>query len=186
MALAVSAALLDRLRPAERQDPLERGAGAAAVRASYVLCALGLPDVSLSFLSLGALQSLAAATLSLLLQHARRCLAIVVGFVFHACLLLVLMLWKPTGDDPALFYVIAAAWAFIMDLYPDSWQAPLAQCHCFRCVGLAVAFGVHAGICNWVKLYALAGALVLAIGPYAWLEMKLDLRRKNKMDLASL
>jgi hypothetical protein len=34
----------------------------------------------------------------------------VVGFVFHACLLLVLLLWKPSGDDPALFYVISAAW----------------------------------------------------------------------------
>lgn len=33
-----------------------------------------------------------------------------VGFVFHACLLLVLLLWKPSGDDPALFYVIPAAW----------------------------------------------------------------------------
>lgn len=33
-----------------------------------------------------------------------------VGFVFHTCLLLVLLLWKPSGDDPALFYVISAAW----------------------------------------------------------------------------
>jgi hypothetical protein len=33
-----------------------------------------------------------------------------VGFAFHTCLLLVLLLWKPSGDDPALFYVIAAAW----------------------------------------------------------------------------
>jgi hypothetical protein len=33
-----------------------------------------------------------------------------VGFAFHNCLLLVLLLWKPSGDDPALFYVISAAW----------------------------------------------------------------------------
>jgi hypothetical protein len=33
-----------------------------------------------------------------------------IGFVFHTCLLLVLLLWKPSGDDPALFYVISAAW----------------------------------------------------------------------------
>lgn len=34
----------------------------------------------------------------------------VVGFVFHACLLLVLTTWRPSGDDPALFHVISAAW----------------------------------------------------------------------------
>lgn len=34
----------------------------------------------------------------------------VVGFAFHACLLLVLLTWRPTGDDPALFHVISAAW----------------------------------------------------------------------------
>lgn len=33
-----------------------------------------------------------------------------VGFTFHACLLMVQLLWKPSGDDPALFYVISAAW----------------------------------------------------------------------------
>jgi len=33
-----------------------------------------------------------------------------VGFAFHACLLLVLVTWRPTGDDPALFHVISAAW----------------------------------------------------------------------------
>lgn len=32
------------------------------------------------------------------------------GFTFHACLLMVQTVWKPIGDDPALFYVISAAW----------------------------------------------------------------------------
>lgn len=33
-----------------------------------------------------------------------------VGLTFQGCLLMVLILWKPTEDDPALFYVISAAW----------------------------------------------------------------------------
>lgn len=33
-----------------------------------------------------------------------------VGFLFHGCLLMVLIVWKPIEDDPALFYVISAAW----------------------------------------------------------------------------
>lgn len=33
-----------------------------------------------------------------------------VGFAFQICLIMVLLLWKPIEDDPALFYVISAAW----------------------------------------------------------------------------
>lgn len=102
----------------------------------YVVCSLGVPNISLVFLSMGLLQSIAAFTLSLLLQNVPRYLVIgekifnsnfysnvferflhckpvsfaATGFIFHSCLLLVLLMWKPSGDDSALFYVIAAAW----------------------------------------------------------------------------
>jgi hypothetical protein len=37
---------------------------------------LGLPNISLVFLSMGALQSLAAFTLSMMLRHIQRCVVI--------------------------------------------------------------------------------------------------------------
>lgn len=37
-------------------------------------------------------------------------LLLVAGFLFHACLLLALSTWKPSAEDSALFYVIAACW----------------------------------------------------------------------------
>ncbi|XP_046385583.1 putative potassium channel regulatory protein unc-93 isoform X2 [Ischnura elegans] len=77
---------------------------------SYVACALGLPEAALASLCLGLLQSVAAFILSILLHHVQRYVVIVAGFLFHACLLLVLLMWKASGDDPALFYVISAAW----------------------------------------------------------------------------
>lgn len=145
--------------------------------------------------------------------------------MFHACLLLVLLLWKPSGDDPALFYVIPAAWgvcnaiweilsfskfyviyacvthhschimdsqtsiavaALLVTVYPDSWQAPLAHCYFFRFLGLSLAFGLHGGVCNWLKLYALAAALILAVAPYTWLEMRLESHRKLKTHITTL
>jgi hypothetical protein len=190
---------------------------------SYVVCALGLPNVNLVFLSLGALQSLAAFTLSMVLRHIHRCVVIgkrystqpwrvrldttiisslpgilyllckceslvsicnnplghssilfrkvgctcfmketdfttarrllflwccfcspgshityyvlpvaAVGFAFHTCLLLVLLLWKPSGDDPALFYVISAAWGVCNAIwetlnFSEFWRHASAQ-----------------------------------------------------------
>nr|CAD7201999.1 unnamed protein product [Timema douglasi] len=122
----------------------------------------------------------------------------IVGFLFHACLLLVLLVWKPSGDDPALFYVISAAWGvcnaiwetlnftLLLNLYPDSWQAPLTHCYFFRCLGLAVAFGLHGEMCSFIKLYSLAGALVLAVAPYTWLEVKMDSRLRRNSNMATL
>ncbi|KAJ9576175.1 hypothetical protein L9F63_006997 [Diploptera punctata] len=177
---------------------LEQGFMFADFSKTYVVCTLGVPNVSLVFLSMGSLQSLAAFTLSMMLRHIRRCIVIAVGFVFHACLLLVLLLWKPSGDDPALFYVISAAWGvcnavwetlnftLLVTVYPDSWQAPLAHCYFFRFLGLSLAFGLHGGVCNWLKLYALATALVLAVAPYTWLEMRLESRRRLKTHLTAL
>ncbi|XP_021936345.1 protein unc-93 homolog A isoform X2 [Zootermopsis nevadensis] len=227
MGLAVTAAFLDRIRMFAYQDRptgmaavravfsvfsdprlqlaaplavfigLEQGFMLTDFSKSYVVCTLGLRNVSLVFLSLGALQSLAAFTLSMMLRHIPRCI-VIVGFVFHACLLLVLLLWKPSGDDPALFYVIPAAWGvcnaiweilnftLLVTVYPDSWQAPLAHCYFFRFLGLSLAFGLHGGVCNWLKLYALAAALVLAVAPYTWLEMRLESHRKLKTRITTL
>ncbi|XP_075217840.1 protein unc-93 homolog A [Lycorma delicatula] len=177
---------------------LEQGFMYADFSKSYVVCALGVANIPMVFLSLGILQSVAGFTLSMLLQHIRRYIVIVMGFVFHSCLLLVLLLWKPTGDDPALFYVIAAAWgvcnaiwdtlsfSLVISVHPDSWQAPVAHSYFFRYLGLALAFGLHGAVCNWLKLYGLAGAMVLAVTPYTWLEMRLDAQRKMKAQLSTL
>ncbi|PSN37175.1 hypothetical protein C0J52_20662 [Blattella germanica] len=185
MGVAVTAAFLDRIRMFVYQDPLERPAGVAALRAvrnafrdprlqlaaplavfigleqgfmfadfskTYVVCTLGVPNVSLVFLSMGSLQSLAAFTLSMMLRHIRRCIVI----------------------------------ALLVTVFPDSWQAPLAHCYFFRFLGLALALGLHGGVCNWLKLYSLAVALVLAVAPYTWLEMRLESRRRLKSHLAAL
>ncbi|VVC39726.1 Hypothetical protein CINCED_3A002795 [Cinara cedri] len=76
----------------------------------YVVCSVGVSNVPTVLLSLGVLQLVAGFTVSLILQHFKRYHIIMIGCVFHACLLMVLIKWKPSGDDAALLYVIAAAW----------------------------------------------------------------------------
>ncbi|KAF6216669.1 hypothetical protein GE061_001015 [Apolygus lucorum] len=177
---------------------LEQGFMYTAFSKSYVACALGVKNISLVFLSLGVLQSIAAFTLSMLLQHIRRHLIIAVGFIFQSCLLLVLMIWKPSKDDPALFYVVPAAWGvcnaiwdtlsftLIVSVYPDTWQAPFAHCYFFRYLGLAITFGIHNFFCNSVKLYGLTAAMIIAIVPYTWLEVRHEARRRLKLQMAAL
>ncbi|XP_017786741.1 PREDICTED: UNC93-like protein [Nicrophorus vespilloides] len=159
---------------------------------SYVVCTLGIHRLNLVFLCMGLLQSIAACTLSMLLRSIRRYYVIAVGFTFHACLMMVQMLWKPIGDDPALFYVISAAWGvcnavwemmnftLLTGLFPDNWEPAFANSFFFRFLGLGIAFGSHGLICNWLKLYFLGSAMLVAVVPFAWLEMRLENMRRVK------
>ncbi|XP_043250672.1 uncharacterized protein LOC122396393 isoform X2 [Colletes gigas] len=171
---------------------LEQGFIYADFIEAYVVCALGgAGTVTLSFLSLASLQALAGVTLSMLLRHIKRYFVVVVGFVFHACLLLVLITWRPSGDDPALFHVISAAWGvcnsiwetliytLVLGLYPNSWQGPLSTSLFWRWLGLALTLGLHGLVCTQFRVLGLACVLLLSVVPYIWLEIKLAKRGKS-------
>ncbi|KAH0955051.1 hypothetical protein HN011_005178 [Eciton burchellii] len=171
---------------------LEQGFIYADFTEAYVVCTLGgAGTVTLSFLSLALLQAIAAVTLSMLLRHIKRYIVVVVGFAFHACLLLVLLTWRPTGDDPALFHVISSAWGvcnsiwetlirtLVMSLYPNAWQEPLSTSLFWRWLGLTLALSLHGAVCTRYRVLGLAATLVLAVVPYLWLESRLARRGKT-------
>ncbi|KAI4491618.1 hypothetical protein M0804_003010 [Polistes exclamans] len=171
---------------------LEQGFIYADFTEAYVACALGgAGTVTVSFLSLAVLQALAGATLSMLLRHIKRYFVVVVGFAFHACLLLVLVVWRPAGDDPALFHVISAAWGvcnsiwetliytLVLGLYPNSWQGPLSTSLFWRWLGLSLALGLHGLVCTRIRVLGLACMLLLSVVPYVWLEIRLSKRGKS-------
>lgn len=171
---------------------LEQGFIYADFMEAYVVCTSGdAGTVTLNFLSLALLQALAAVTLSMLLRQIKRYYVVVVGFAFHACLLLVLLTWRPTGDDPALFHVISAAWGvcnsiwetliytLVMGLYPNAWQGPLSTSLFWRWLGLTLALSLHGAVCTRYRVLGLAATLVLAVVPHLWLESRLARRGKT-------
>ncbi|XP_076753126.1 protein unc-93 homolog A [Xylocopa sonorina] len=171
---------------------LEQGFIYADFIEAYVVCALGgASTVTISFLALASLQALASVTLSMLLRHIKRYFVVVVGFVFHACLLLVLITWRPSGDDPALFHVISAAWGvcnsiwetliytLVLGLYPNSWQGPLSTSLFWKWLGLALTLGLHGLVCTRFRVLGLACVLLLSVVPYIWLEIRLSKRGKS-------
>ncbi|XP_030747611.1 UNC93-like protein isoform X2 [Sitophilus oryzae] len=159
---------------------------------SYVVCTLGIHRLNLVFLAMGLLQSIAACTLSMLLRSIRRYYVVAVGFAFQTCLIMVLLLWKPIEDDPALFYVISAAWGvcnaiwemisftLLTGQYADNWEAAFANRTFFKFIGLSVAFVFHSFLCNYMKLYLLAIVMIISVIPFALLEYRLEHIRKIK------
>ncbi|VEN64611.1 unnamed protein product, partial [Callosobruchus maculatus] len=159
---------------------------------SYVMCTLGIHRLNYVFLAMGLLQSVAACTLSMLLRTIRRYYVVAVGFIFHGCLLMVLFLWKPIDDDPALFYVISASWgvcnaiwemlmfSLLTNQYSDNWESAFAITSFFRFMGSSLSFLFHGFVCNSLKLYTLGMFLLVAVVSFGWLEVKLENNKKIK------
>lgn len=114
------------------------------------------------------------------------------AFFFHACLLLVLFRWRPSKDDSALFYVIAAAWGACNGIWETliyalmtlthtnhimKVAAPLQSC---RFLGLGITFLLHTFICEYHKILILVVLLAICLPPYAVLEVRLEAQRKSQ------
>ncbi|XP_044764040.1 UNC93-like protein [Coccinella septempunctata] len=160
---------------------------------SYVVCTLGIHRLNLVYLAMGSLQSIAACTLSMLLRSIRRYYIVGVGFTFHSCLMLVLVLWKPIEDDPALFFVISAAWGVCNAIWEmlgftlltcqyatDRWEAAFAVTSFYRLLGIGVAFLFHGYLCNYVKVYGLTFFMLAAVVTFTYLDIRLENIKKLK------
>lgn len=84
-------------------------------------------------------------------------LVLAVGFTFHSCLILVLLLWKPTEDDPALFYVISASWGVCNAIWEMLNFSKLLLSHFYPAITLfiylpALLTGLYSD--NWESAFA--------------------------------
>uniref|UniRef100_A0A182YGA6 Uncharacterized protein n=1 Tax=Anopheles stephensi TaxID=30069 RepID=A0A182YGA6_ANOST len=157
---------------------------------AFVACELGPNSVAGVLVGMGVMQLIAACTLSMLLRHTKRVVVIVAGFMFHACLLLVLLRWKPSRDDSAVLYVIPAAWgvcnavwetllfALTTLTHPNKFAEVTSPLQALRFLGLAVTFAGHGVLCEAPKIIILAILLVISVIPYTMLELKLENQRK--------
>lgn len=105
-------------------------------------------------------------------------------------MLLVLSRWKPSQDDSALFYVIAAAWGACNGIWEtllfalltlthtnniSQVSSPLQAC---RFLGMGITFAAHGFLCENPKILILFILLVISIIPYAMLEIRLEAQRR--------
>ncbi|CAG9791639.1 unnamed protein product [Diatraea saccharalis] len=131
----------------------------------------------------GALQALAAATLSMAAARGRRGALAAGGAAAHASLMLALLRWRAARTDLALPAVAAAAWgacAALWDVLQSGvcvggagWRGAWAWLLGARHAGLALGAAARALLCVRAQLAALAVALPAALAAHVALEHRL-------------
>ncbi|BFG02911.1 UNC93-like protein [Drosophila madeirensis] len=157
---------------------------------AFVSCSLGIGMIAGAMVGMGLMQLIVSCTLSMLLRHVKRIVVILAGFFFHSCLLLALSSWKPSNDDSALFYVIAASWGACNGMWETLLLSLVTLNHAnhvtevsaplqaLRFLGLGLTFAGHGFLCESLKIIALVVLLVISVPPYATLEIRLEAQRK--------
>lgn len=100
--------------------------------------------------------------------------------------------WKPSKDDSALFYVIAAAWgacngiwetllfAFITLTHTNHMMETASPLQTCRFLGLGITFAAHGFLCEYPKIIILFVFLVISVIPYAMLEIRMESQRRSQ------
>ncbi|XP_065365911.1 uncharacterized protein LOC135958895 [Calliphora vicina] len=161
---------------------------------AFVSCSLGISMVPGAIVGMGIMQLIVSGTLSMLLRHTKRIVVILAGFFFHSCLLLALSTWKPSSDDSALFYVLAASWGACNGMWETLLLALVTLNHAnhvaevasplqsLRFLGLGITFAAHGFMCETPKIITLVIILVVSVLPYAMLEIRLESQRKAQLN----
>ncbi|KAL0867517.1 hypothetical protein ABMA27_008296 [Loxostege sticticalis] len=148
----------------------------------YGVCVGGWWCAWRALVGAGALQAIAAATLSMAAARGRRGALAAGGAAAHASLLLALLRWRAARTDLALPAVASAAWGACAALWDvlqagacvggAGWRGAWAWLLGARHAGLALGCGARALLCVRSQLAALAIALPAALAAHAALELR--------------
>ncbi|XP_064650462.1 protein unc-93 homolog A-like [Lineus longissimus] len=111
------------------------------------------------------------------------------AFTVQSALVLTLILWSPSPDSLAPFFIIPALWgmcdavwqpqttALLSTLFPHRQEASFTNFRLLHCLGFAITFGYSQALCISVKFYIFQAIMTFAFICYIILEMRL---RKSK------
>lgn len=77
---------------------------------AYISCALGVHKVGYVMICFGVVNAGCSLLFGSLMKFVGRQPLMALGAIVHACLIVVLLLWKPHPDNPYVFYSVSGLW----------------------------------------------------------------------------
>ncbi|XP_050667009.1 protein unc-93 homolog A [Leptidea sinapis] len=156
----------------------------------YGVCIGGWSEAWRALCGAGALQAIAAVTLSMAAARGRRGALAAGGAAAHASLLLALLRWRAARTDLALPTVAASAWGACAALWDvlqvglcvggAGWRGPWSLTLAARHAGVALACGARQCLCVRTQLAVLALALVAGLASHTVLELKMRRDQRHR------
>ncbi|CAH1800460.1 unnamed protein product [Owenia fusiformis] len=165
---------------------------------AYVNCPLGLHNVGFIMTCFGTVNALSCFLIGFLSRQIKRYCIMLSGAIFTAGLLIVLLLWVPSIDDIIMFYVVVsclgicdAIWVTQTNtlfgvLFPDDQEAAFSNYRMFQAIGLATAFGYSYFLCVRTKVLIMCAVMVISLGLYTIVELRLRRRQKHMAEIIVL
>ncbi|KAF6116883.1 unc-93-like protein A [Phyllostomus discolor] len=150
---------------------------------SYVTCALGIHFVGYVMICFSATNALCSELYGKVSQYTGRIPLYAFGAVTQLSCSVALLLWRPSPDQLAVFFVFSGLWgmadavwqtqnnALYGVLFDKNKEAAFANYRLWEALGFVVAFGYSTFLCVSVKLYVLLGVLGMAMLAYGTVEL---------------
>ncbi|KAI4492047.1 hypothetical protein M0802_010172 [Mischocyttarus mexicanus] len=157
---------------------------------AYISCALGVHKVGYVMICFGVVNAGCSLLFGSLMKFVGRQPLMALGAIVHACLIVVLLLWKPHPDNPYIFYSVSGLWGvgdavwqtqvngLYGTLFRRNKEAAFSNYRLWESAGFVIAYAYSTHLCARMKLYVLL--TVLMIGTMGYIIVELLHKRKQR------
>lgn len=155
---------------------------------AYVSCALGIHQIGFVMICFGVVNAICSILFGSLMKYIGRLPIIILGAVVHFTLISVELFWRPSPENPLIFYAMSGLWGVgdavwqtqINGLYGllfrRNKEAAFSNYRLWESVGFVIAYAYATTLCARMKLYVLLA--VLALGCVGYTVVEILYRRK--------
>ncbi|RZF47982.1 hypothetical protein LSTR_LSTR002048 [Laodelphax striatellus] len=163
---------------------------------AYISCAMGISSVGYVMICFGVVNAICSLVFGSLMKFVGRFPLMALGAVVHACLIFVLLNWRPHPDKPYIFFTISGLWGvgdavwqtqvngIYGTLFRRNKEAAFSNYRLWESAGFVVAYAYSTHLCARMKLYVMFVVLVIGMIGYCIVEF-LHKQKKLRMRKAA-
>ncbi|XP_069705359.1 UNC93-like protein isoform X2 [Periplaneta americana] len=162
---------------------------------AYVSCALGIHNVGYVMICFGVVNAACSVIFGSIMKFVGRVPLMALGALVHACLVGVLLIWRPHPSSPIVFFTISGLWGvgdavwqtqvngIYGTLFRRNKEAAFSNYRLWESAGFVIAYAYSTHLCARMKLYVMLAVLVLGVAGYIVVEIlhKRKALRKKKL-----
>ncbi|ETN66941.1 UNC93A protein [Anopheles darlingi] len=149
---------------------------------SFVACGLGISYIGYAMISFGLANAVAAACTPYITKHLGRRLLILLTALFHATLIVFMLLWRPT-DEYYKYSIIVACWGLADGvwliqinslsgiLFPGHEEAAFSNFRLWEATGSVIMYATSPFLSTFQKLLFVLGIMIVGTIGYGTIEL---------------